>query len=199
MYDKIKNPLTGRWVNTKGHLGKTILNKYTKQYGGSPLPIKDSSGLYLVYKDGEDHFKALKINHTADKDFKGNPVSNDSKMNVRLEKESILYTKAIKPDLCNLAREYNLVCKQEQPANDTAVLTLLPPPGDTLKAAESGISSPGDVAESRRRARAARAAAAKAKDPVLPTTPRRRELSQDTQSNAAAEATAVGEEGVDWL
>ena len=95
MYDKIKNPLTGRWVNTKGHLGKNILNKYTKQYGGSPkpkdilakhqkekyrkkyentyqrFPLEDPTGIYVLYKDDTDdnNYKSWKINSVNDKYF----------------------------------------------------------------------------------------------------------------------------------
>ena len=34
MYDKIKNPLTGRFVNTKSRLGKSIIKSYINQLGG---------------------------------------------------------------------------------------------------------------------------------------------------------------------
>ena len=34
MYDKIKNPITGRLVSVKSNYGKRILNKYLQQFGG---------------------------------------------------------------------------------------------------------------------------------------------------------------------
>lgn len=35
MYDKIKNPLTGRFVNTTSRLGQSIINNYINQLGGA--------------------------------------------------------------------------------------------------------------------------------------------------------------------
>ena len=34
MYDKIVNPLTGRYVSVKGTIGKIVLKNYLKQLGG---------------------------------------------------------------------------------------------------------------------------------------------------------------------
>ena len=47
MYDKIVNPLTGRYVSVKGTIGKTVLKNYLKQLGGATSP-----GIYSQEKDG---------------------------------------------------------------------------------------------------------------------------------------------------
>ena len=64
MYDKIVNPLTGRYVSVRGTIGRTVLQNYLKQFGGT-----DPGNTYSSIKDGFI-LKELGIKHTLDEEQK---------------------------------------------------------------------------------------------------------------------------------
>ena len=49
MYDKIVNPLTGRYVSVRGNKGKTILKKYLKQLGGAVTDLEANETLVFCH------------------------------------------------------------------------------------------------------------------------------------------------------
>lgn len=60
MFDKIKNPKTGRWVNTNSALGKKIINNYKNQVAGGAPEYVDAEG-WTIFRSNNDNKNAYEI------------------------------------------------------------------------------------------------------------------------------------------